>query len=123
LRLSSSRQLIAALGDGRPEAIVLAPGSYDNSGPFSDRDGDRIYASSLGRAVLKAGIVLGANDGPPGAALRGIRFSVTNPSNTFEGAIVHVWGSARHAAVLDTWLEGNGRVDSGLVVRQPEGFV
>src|SRR3954471_24487560 len=34
LRVSSSRQLIAALGDGRPEAIVLAPGSYDNRGPF-----------------------------------------------------------------------------------------
>src|SRR3954452_12982155 len=28
LTVSSSRQLIAALGDGRPEAIVLAPGSY-----------------------------------------------------------------------------------------------
>src|SRR5438093_1237886 len=39
------------------------------------------------------------------------------------GAIVHVWGSARHAAVLDTRLNGNGIVDAGLVVRQPEGFV
>jgi len=107
LRVSSSRQLIAALADGRAETIVLAPGRYDNGRPFSDRDGDRIYA----------------NEGPPGAAIRGVRFSVANRAKTFQGAIVHVWGSARHAAVLDTWLDGNGVVDAGLVVRQPEGFV
>ena len=123
LRVSSSRQLAAALTDGRAETIVLAPGRYDNSRPFFDRDGDRIYASALGKAVLRAGIVLGANEGPPGAAIRGVRFSVADTAKTFQGAIVHVWGSAKHAAVLDTWLEGNGIVDAGLVVRQPEGFV
>jgi hypothetical protein len=123
LRVSSSRQLIAALSDGRAETIVLAPGSYDNGGPFFDRDGDRIYASALGKAVFRAGIVLGANEGPPGAAIRGVRFSVADRAKTFQGAIVHVWGSARHAAVLDTRLDGNGIVDAGLVVRQPEGFV
>jgi hypothetical protein len=123
LRVSSSPQLVAALGDGRPEAIVLAPGTYDNAGPFFDRDGDRIYASGLGKAVLRAGVVLGANGGAPGAAIRGIRFDVSSPAKTFQGAIVHVWGSAKHAAVLDTSFNGNGVVDAGLVVRQPEGFV
>jgi hypothetical protein len=123
LRVSSSRQLVAALADRRREAIVLAPGTYDNGGPFFDRDGDRIYASAPGKAVLRAGIVLGANEGPAGAAIRGLRFSVASRSKTFQGAIVHVWGSASHAAVLDTWLDGHGRVDAGLVVRQPEGFV
>jgi hypothetical protein len=123
LRVSSSWQLVAALSDGRSEAIVLTPGTYDNRGPFFDRDGDRIYASAPRRAVFKAGIVLGSNDGPPGAAIRGVRFSVASPAKTFQGAIVHVWGSAKHAAVLDTWLDGHGIVDAGLVVRQPEGFV
>jgi hypothetical protein len=123
LRISSSRQLVAALADGRAETIVLAPGRYDNSRPFFDRDGDRIYASALGKVVFRAGIVLGANEGPPGAAIRGVGFSVADPAKTFHGAIVHVWGSARHAAVLDTRLNGNGIVDAGLVVRQPEGFV
>src|SRR6266496_1208912 len=61
LRVSSSRQLGAALADGRAETIVLAPGRYDNRGPFFDRDGDRIYASALGKVVFRAGIVLGAN--------------------------------------------------------------
>jgi hypothetical protein len=123
LRVSSSRQLLAALADRRRQAIVLAPGTYNNSAPFFDRDGDRIYASAPGKAVLRAGIVLGANEGPAGAAIRGLRFSVATRSKTFDGAIVHVWGSARHAAVLDTWLDGHANVDAGLVVRQPEGFV
>jgi hypothetical protein len=102
---------------------VLADGTYDNRRSFSDREGDRLYAAHLGRAVLRAGVVLGANAGPSGAALRGIRFDVEDPAKTFEGSIVHVWGSATHAAVRDTWLDGNGVVDAGLIVRQPEGFV
>jgi parallel beta helix pectate lyase-like protein len=123
VRVSSSAQLRSALSDHRSDAIVLADGTYDNGSSFSDREGDRLYAAHLGRAVLRAGVVLGANDGPSGAALRGIRFDVDDPAKTFEGSIVHVWGSAKHAAIRDTWLDGNGVVDAGLVVRQPEGFV
>jgi hypothetical protein len=123
LRVSSSAQLRSALADHRTDAIVLAPGIYDGDRPFSDREGDRLYAAQLGNAVLKTGIVLGANGGPPGALLRGIRFDVRSPAKTFDGAVVHVWGSATHAAVLDTWLDGNGVVENGLIVRQPEGFV
>jgi hypothetical protein len=122
LRVSSSRGLRSALADGRTETIVLASGTYDSDRPFSNRDGDRLYAAHLGRAVLRAGIVLGANAGPAGATVRGIRFDVTQPRKTFEGALIHVWGSASHVAVLDTWLDGNGVVDAGLVVRQPEDF-
>src|SRR6059058_2901046 len=122
-RVSSSAQLVAALADGRREAIVLAAGTYDNARPFSDREGDQIYASRLGRAVFKAGIVLGANAGPPGALIRGLTFAVSDPAKTLDGAIVHVWGSAAHAAVLDTRLDGNAVVDTGLLVRQPKNFV
>src|SRR4051812_29424840 len=67
LRVSSSSQLAAALADGRREAIVLAPGTYDNPRPFSDREGDQVYASRLGRAVFRTGIVLGGKKRPPGA--------------------------------------------------------
>jgi hypothetical protein len=123
LHVSSSASLAAALADGRRETIVLARGTYDNARPFSDREGDRIYASRLGGAVLRAGIVLGANEGAPGALIRGLRFDVRDPAKTLHGAIVHVWGSARNAAVLDTRLDGHGVVDAGLVVREPEGFV
>jgi hypothetical protein len=123
LLVSSSSELAAALANGHPEAIVLAPGVYDNSRPFADRDGDQLYAARLGRAVLKAGVVLGANAGAPGASIRGLTFNVRDPAKTLHGAIVHVWGSASHASVLDTRLYGHGRVDTGLLVRQPLGFV
>jgi hypothetical protein len=55
--------------------------------------------------------------------IRGLTFNVADPAKTLEGAVVHVWGSAAHAAVLDTRLNGHRVLDSGLVVRQPQGFV
>jgi hypothetical protein len=123
LRVSSSRELVTALARHSSTDIVLAPGVYDNARPFSDRYGHRLYAARLGRVVLKAGIVLGANEGPGGALVRGIRFDVARSAKTLHGAIIHVWGSARNAHVLDTWLDGNGIVAAGVVVKQPEGFV
>ncbi|HET7854909.1 MAG TPA: hypothetical protein VFL41_00480, partial [Gaiellaceae bacterium] len=123
LRVSSSAELVSVLRRRGREDIVLEAGAYDHAGPFSNPHGHRLYAGRLGRAVLRAGIVLGANDGPSGPVLRGIRFDVAQPAKTLHGAIVHVWGSARNARVLDTWLDGNGVVDAGMTVRQPEGFV
>src|SRR5512144_1940882 len=82
--VSSSQELVAALANGRREAIVLAPGVYDNARPFADRDGDRLYAARLGRAVFRAGVVLGANGGPPGASLRGLTFNVVDRAKTLE---------------------------------------
>lgn len=121
--VSTSKELTAALADGRPEALALEPGIYDNPRPFADREGDRLYAARLGKVVLRAGIVLGANAGRAGASIQGLRFDVSDPAKTLHGAIVHVWGSASHASVLDTRLYGRGRVDTGLLVRQAEGFV
>jgi hypothetical protein len=121
-RVASSSQLTTALSDGRAETIVLAPGVYDSPRPFIDGEGDRIYSARLGRVVLRAGIVLGANGGPPGALIRGLTFSVRDPRKTLQGAEVLVWGSATGASVLDTRLDGHGVVDAGLVVRQPKGF-
>lgn len=123
LTVSSSTELVSALALRRPRDIVLAAGIYDRARPFSNPYGHRLYAARLGRAVLRAGIVLGAHDGPNAPILRGIRFDVAQPAKTLHGAIVHVWGSARRARVLDTWLDGNRVLDSGVTVRQPEGFV
>ena len=123
LRVSSSSGLKAALSNGRRDTIVLAPGIYDSSEEFADREGDRIYASRLGRAVLRAGIALGGNNGPPGALIRGLNFSVSDPRKTLHGDAIHIWGSASGARVLDTWIDGHGVIDAGLVVHQPAGFV
>jgi hypothetical protein len=121
--VASSRDLVEALADGRREAIVLAPGTYDNPKPFADREGDQLYAARLGTAVFKAGVVLGANEGQPGASIRGLSFDVSDPAKTLNGAIVHVWGSASQASVRDTRLDGNRRIEAGLLVRQAQGFV
>ena len=123
LRVSSSSQLTSVLSDKHAETIVLAPGVYDNPRPFDDREGDRLYSASLGRAVFRAGISLGANNGPPGALIRGITFSVRDPRKTLHGDVIHVWGSAKRASVLDTSIDGHGVLDAGLVVHQPSGFV
>jgi hypothetical protein len=123
LRVTSSAELVSALARRGRDDIVLAAGAYDHARPFSNPHGHRLYAARVGRTVLRAGIVLGANEGQDGPVLRGLRFDVVQRAKTLHGAIVHVWGSARNARVLDTWLNGNGVVDSGLTVRQPEGFV
>jgi hypothetical protein len=123
LRVSSSSGLAAALSDGRTDAIVLTPGLYDNPQPFFDGEGDRIYASRLGGAVLRAGIVLGASKGPAGASIRGLTFNVSDPRRAWHRDVVLVWGSATHASVLDTRIYGHGVLDAGLVAHQPRGFV
>jgi hypothetical protein len=123
LRVSTSWQLVSALARRHPTDIVLSAGIYDYGKPFSNWHGHRLYAARLGKAVLTAGIVLGSHEGPAGPVVRGIRFDVAHRARTFHGAIVHVWGSARNARVLDTSLDGNGVVDAGVVVRQPEGFI
>lgn len=121
--MASASELRSALSNGRRDTIVLAPGIYDNSEEFADLEGDRIYAARLGRAVLRAGIVLGGNGGPPGALIRGLTFSVSDPRKTLQGDVVHVWGSASGARVLDTRIDGHGVIGAGLVVHQPAGFV
>lgn len=123
VRVSSSAQLRAALANRRRRNIVLAPGAYDNPGPFSSRFGHRIYAARLGKAVLTAGISIGAGSGARGALLRGVVFDVRERAKTLHGAIVEVWGSATNVRVLDTVVRGNRRLTSGILARQPAGFV
>jgi hypothetical protein len=123
VRVSSSAQLLAALANRRSRDIVLARGHYDNARPFANTFGHRIYAARLGKAVLRAGISVGANAGGSRALVRGVVFDVSERAKTLHGAIVEVWGSATHAKVLDTVLRGNRVVAAGILTRQPAGFV
>lgn len=122
-RVSSSAQLRAALVNRRRRDVVLAAGVYDNPRPFSSRFGHRIYAARLGKAVFRAGISIGAASGARGALVRGVVFDVRERAKTLNGAILEVWGSATNAKVLDTVLRGNRRLTTGLLARQPAGFV
>jgi hypothetical protein len=118
----SSAELIRALQNPQPTAIALADGIYDSPTPFLNPHGHRLYAANVGGAVLRAGLSLGANDGPAGGAVQGVVFDVQDEERTVEGAEIVVWGTARGAEVLDVTLRGNHVVQAGLVVRQPEGF-
>jgi hypothetical protein len=123
VRVSSSAQLVAALTSPRPSEIVLARGVYDNARPFVNAFGHRIYAARRGKAVLRAGISIGAPTGPGGAQVRGVVFDVRDRAKTLNGALVEVWGAATNTKVLDTVLRGHGVVAAGIVARQPAGFV
>jgi hypothetical protein len=122
-RVSSSAQLVAALANPGRRNIVLAPGEYDHPRPFANTFGHRIYAARPGKAILRAGISIGARSGGSGAQVRGVVFDVRDRAKTLHGAIVEVWGSATNAKVLDTVLRGNAAAAAGIVARQPAGFV
>jgi hypothetical protein len=120
--VATSAELRSALHRTQPTDIVLADGIYDGSAPFLNPYGHRLYAASVGGAVLRAGLSLGANAGPTGGAVRGLVFDVRDMKKTVEGAEIVVWGTAKNAQVLDVTLRGNRVIRAGLVVRQPEGF-
>lgn len=124
MAVSNSTELLAALRATTPTDIVLADGSYDNAGPFTNPNDHRLYAARLGGAVLRAGIVLGGNFGAGGALLRGLAFNVTDPAKAFEGGVVQTWGaSGRNATILDTTFNGNNAISAGVLARQVEGLV
>jgi hypothetical protein len=122
VRVTTSAELRVLLSRSQPTDIVLADGVYDGSGPFLNPNGHRLYAATVGGAVLRAGLSLGGNAGPPGGAVHGLVFDVRDPEKTVEGAEIAVWGTATGARVLDVTLRGNRVIRTGLVVRQPEGF-
>jgi hypothetical protein len=122
--VSNSQQLRAALARHRSRDIVLRRGVYDNSGPFLDPRGNRLYAQAVGTVVLKAGLGLGGNPGSLGGGLvRGISFDVEDRTKTLEGAIVTVWGTGVNSSILDVRLEGHGTIEAGIMARQIEGLV
>ena len=122
IHVATSAELRSALLRTQPTDILLADGVYDGTAPFLNPNGHRLYAARIGRVVLRAGLSLGANAGPPGASVQGLVFDVRAAEKTVDGAEILVWGTAKDAAVLDVSLRGNRVVRAGLVVRQPEGF-
>ena len=55
VHVSTSTELTAALRRQSPTNIVLAPGRYDAAGPFSNRNGHRLFARRVARTVLTPG--------------------------------------------------------------------
>ena len=123
VHVSSSGGLRRALAVPRPTSIVLAPGSYGGSQPFSDQFGHRLYAARRGKVVLRTGLSLGGNAGSCGALERALVVDDRDPGRTVEGAAIAVWGTGRRSRILDTTVRGHGVLPSGVVARRPDGLV
>jgi hypothetical protein len=123
VRVSSSEALRRALAARQRKSIVLAPGTYGGPQPFLNPYGHRIYSARLGKAVLRAGLSLGGNEGSGGGLVRGVVVDVRDPSRTVDGAAIEVWGTGARSRILDTTLRGHGVVPSGVVARRPDGLV
>jgi hypothetical protein len=123
VRVSTSQAFRRALAARRRTSIVLAPGIYGGRRPFFNSHGHHIYSARLGRAVLRAGLSLGGNEGPGGALVRGLAFDVADPRRTVDEAAIAVWGSGRRSRILDTTLQGRGVLAAGVAARRPDGLV
>ena len=103
--------------------IVLADGDYTASAPFSNPNGNRVYAAHLGQAVLHVGITLGGNYGTGGGLLQGLTFDVSSSTVAPDNAIVDLWGAAGvNNTVLDTTFDGHNVVGYAIRDTTPEGF-
>jgi hypothetical protein len=123
LVVSDSAGLLAALLNWPPQDIVLQPGEYDNTAPFRNWNGHRIYSATLGGAILHAGLVMGSNWSPDGALVQGLTFDVSDPSKTLQNSLIHVWGRGHGVQIRDVTLEGNNVIGTAIIARQPEGLV
>ena len=123
VRVRSSAQLRSALARRTPLAIVLSAGTYDAEEAFVNANGHSLYAGELGKAILTAGLSVGSNDGRRGGAVRGLVLDVRDPDKTADGAAVNIWGDAAGVQLLDLRVRGGKSIRSGVVIRQPEGFV
>jgi hypothetical protein len=123
IRVSTARELHAALALRQRRAIVLAPGTYESRRPFLNPHGHHVYAARRGRAVLRAGLSLGGNNGRPGGLVRGLVFDIEDPRRTVDGAAIAVWGTGRDVRIVDATMRGNGVIRAGISAQQPEGLV
>jgi hypothetical protein len=121
--VSNEAQLRRALARNRSRDIVLRNGFYGGSSYYSNPGGDRLYAQSLGKAVLGAGIAMGGTWGPGGGLVRGLAFDVDDSSKTLQDSVIHVWGTGAGTRILDVTLEGHGVVGAGIKARQVEGLI
>jgi hypothetical protein len=123
VRVSSGSELRAALAIRERRSIVLASGTYDGEEPFLNPHGHHLYGARPGKAVLRAGLSLGGNDGSGGGRVRGLTVDVDDPGRTVQGAAIAVWGTGRHSQILDTTLRGNNALAAGVAAHRPDGLV
>jgi hypothetical protein len=123
IHVSTATELNSALTHRSRSAIVLANGTYSNRRPFLNPFGHQLYAARLGRAVLRAGVSLGGNEGDGGGLVRGVVVDVSDRRRTVGGAAIAVWGTGRNSRILDTRVRGHATLRAGVEAREPQGLV
>jgi hypothetical protein len=123
IHVSTADELKNALRHRSRSAIVLANGIYSSRRPFLNPFGHQLYAAGLGRAVLRAGLSLGGNEGDGGGLVRGLVVDVSDRRRTIGGAAIAVWGTGRNSRILDTRVDGHATLGAGVEARVPHGLV
>jgi hypothetical protein len=123
IHVSTAAELKRALRHRSRSAIVLANGTYSSRRPFLNPFGHQLYAAGLGRAVLRAGLSLGGNEGDGGGLVRGLVVDVSERRRTVGGAAIAVWGTGRNSRILDTRVHGHATLRAGVEAREPHGLV
>jgi hypothetical protein len=123
IHVSTAAELKNALRHRSRSAIVLANGTYSSRRPFLNPFGHHVYAAHLGRAVLRAGLSLGGNEGDGGGLVRGLVVDVRDRRRTIGGAAIAVWGTGRNSRILDTRVDGHATLGAGVEARVPHGLV
>ncbi len=113
--VSNSSQLASALA-GSTQNVILADGTYDQSGPF-DVGTHRLYAQHLGKAVLTTGLAMNG----AGGLVRGLTLNVSSKAKGQSGAIIYAGGSG--SQILDTVLRGNKAMSYGVAAYGPSGLI
>jgi hypothetical protein len=128
--VSTSQQLVSALGSHTTQDIALADGTYTTTGTnsptpdFQVTNGDRLWAAHRRYAILQAGLTFGGNYGTSGGEVHGLTFNISNPALTENSAAVYSWGpDGVGTKVYDTTFEGNYALDSGVDFYQVQGTV
>lgn len=124
VNVSTSSQLQAALGLASASNIIIANGVYQHSASMTFTVPHKIYAATVGGAVLQFGLTFGGDSGSSGAEFHGLVFDVADINKTYQNSCLFIWGSrGKNVVVEDCVFNGNAIIGSGIHCVQPDGFV
>ena len=148
IRVTTTAQLQRALAwdpqqNARRLDIVLADGVYAAEGLDNGRSlrlwgSHRLWAETLGGAVLEFGIDVGGNDPPQaswygaGAEFHGLVFDLAAADRAavlgrgdpaHDGHALVAWGDSQRVVIEDCEFRGHGQVAWGIRIDSPNGFV
>jgi hypothetical protein len=119
IRVTDVEALEDALADRSAQDIILADGVYDSRSAFMPAAPHRLWGETAGGAVLRAGIVFNKGYGPE---VHCLTFDVDDGSKGGSGrSIISSHGSADGLRVTDSFFDGHGTMQRGVIARAFNG--